>query len=149
MERTLVIIKPDGVQRGLIGPIITRLERRGLRLAAMKLMQITPELAARHYSVHQGKPFYEPLIDFITSGPVVVAVIEGRNAIDIVRKTMGATNPAAAEPGTIRADFGLEIGRNLVHGSDGPDTAAFEIPLFFDQDEILSYERAVDGWINE
>ncbi|MGD8624130.1 MAG: nucleoside-diphosphate kinase [Anaerolineae bacterium] len=149
MERTLVIIKPDGVQRGLIGPIITRLERRGLRLAAMKLMQITPELAARHYSVHEGKPFYEPLIDFITSGPVVVAVIEGRNAIDIVRKTMGATNPAAAEPGTIRADFGLEIGRNLVHGSDGPDTAAFEIPLFFDQDEILSYERAVDGWINE
>jgi nucleoside-diphosphate kinase len=149
MERTLVIIKPDGVQRGLIGPIITRLERRGLRLAAMKLMQITPELAARHYSVHQGKPFYEPLIDFITSGPVVVAVIEGRNAIDIVRKTMGATNPAAAEPGTIRADFGLEIGRNLVHGSDGPETAAFEVPLFFDEDEILSYERAVDGWINE
>jgi nucleoside-diphosphate kinase len=115
----------------------------------MKLMQITPELAARHYSVHQGKPFYEPLIDFITSGPVVVAVIEGRNAIDIVRKTMGATNPAAAEPGTIRADFGLEIGRNLVHGSDGPETAAFEVPLFFDEDEILSYERAVDGWINE
>ena len=149
MERTLVIIKPDGVQRGLIGPIITRLERRGLRLAALKLMQITPELAARHYSVHEGKPFYEPLIDFITSGPVVVAVIEGRNAIDIVRKTMGATNPAAADPGTIRADFGLEIGRNLVHGSDGPDTAAFEIPLFFDDEEILSYERAVDGWINE
>lgn len=149
MERTLVIIKPDGVQRGLVGPIITRLERRGLRLAAMKLMQITPELASRHYSVHKGKPFYQPLIDFITSGPVVVAVIEGRNAIDVVRKTMGATNPAAAEPGTIRADFGLEIGRNLVHGSDGPDTAGFEIPLFFDEDEILSYERAVDGWINE
>jgi len=149
MERTLVIIKPDGVQRGLIGPIITRLERRGLRLVAMKLMQITPELASRHYSVHKGKPFYEPLVAFITSGPVVVAVIEGRNAIDVVRKTMGATNPAAAEPGTIRADFGLEIGRNLVHGSDGPDTAAFEIPLFFDDDEILSYERAVDGWINE
>jgi len=149
MERTLVIIKPDGVQRGLIGPIITRLERRGLRLAAMKLMQITPELASRHYSVHKGKPFYQPLIDFITSGPVVVAVIEGQNAIDVVRKTMGATNPAAAEPGTIRADFGVEIGRNLVHGSDGLDTAAFEIPLFFDEDEILSYERAVDGWINE
>jgi nucleoside-diphosphate kinase len=149
MERTLVIIKPDGVQRGLIGPIITRLERRGLRLAALKLMQITPELASRHYGVHKGKPFYEPLVAYIISGPVVVAVIEGRNAIDIVRKTMGATNPAAADPGTIRADFGLEIGRNLVHGSDGPDTAAFEIPLFFDDDEILSYERAVDGWINE
>jgi nucleoside-diphosphate kinase len=149
MERTLVIIKPDGVQRGLIGPILARLERRGLRFAAMKLMQITPELAGRHYAIHQGKPFYEPLIEFITSGPVVVAVIEGNDAIDIVRKTMGATNPAQAEAGTIRADFGLEIGRNLVHGSDGPETAAYEIPLFFTEDEILSYERAVDGWINE
>ena len=149
MEQTLVIIKPDGVQRGLVGPILSRLERRGLRLAAMKLMQISPELAARHYAVHQGKPFYEGLIEFITSGPVVVAVIEGRDAINIVRKTMGATNPAEAEPGTIRADFGLEIGRNLVHGSDGPDTAAYEIPLFFAEDEILGYERAVDGWINE
>jgi len=149
MERTLVIIKPDGVQRGLIGPILTRLERRGLRIAAMKLMQITPELAARHYKVHQGKPFYEPLVEFITSGPVVVAVIEGTGAIDTVRKTMGATNPALAEPGTIRADYGIEIGRNLVHGSDGPETAAYEIPLFFAEAEILSYERVVDAWINE
>lgn len=149
MERTLVIIKPDGVQRGLIGPILTRLERRGLRFAALKLMQITRELAERHYAVHKGKPFYEGLIEFITSGPVVVAVVEGRNAIEIVRKTMGATNPAQADPGTIRADFGLEIGRNLVHGSDGPDTAAYEIPIFFQESEILSYERAVDGWINE
>jgi nucleoside-diphosphate kinase len=149
MERTLVIIKPDGVQRGLIGPILTRLERRGLRFAALKLIQITPELAARHYAVHEGKPFYEPLIQFITSGPVVVAVIEGKDAIDIVRKTMGATSPAQAEPGTIRADFGLEIGRNLVHGSDGPETAAYEIPLFFEAEEILSYQRAVDGWLNE
>ncbi len=149
MEHTLVIIKPDGVQRGLIGPILARLERRGLRFAAMKLMQITPELASRHYAIHKGKPFYEGLIEFITSGPVVVAVIQGRDAINIVRKTIGATNPAEAEPGTIRADFGLEIGCNLVHGSDGPDTAAYEIPLFFADDEILSYERAVDGWINE
>jgi nucleoside-diphosphate kinase len=149
MERTLVILKPDAVQRGLIGPILTRLERRGLRFAAMKLMQITPELAARHYAIHKGKPFYEGLIQFITSGPVVVAVIEGRDAINIVRRTMGATNPTQAEPGTIRADFGLEIGRNLVHGSDGPDTAAYEIPLFFAEDEILSYQRAVDGWIHE
>ena len=149
MERTLVIIKPDGVQRGLVGPILTRLERRGLRLAAMKLMQITPELAARHYQIHQDKPFYEVLIDFITSGPVVVAVIEGQDAINTARKTMGATDPAQAEPGTIRADFGLEIGRNLVHGSDGPDTAAYEIPLFFTEAEILSYERVIDAWINE
>jgi nucleoside-diphosphate kinase len=149
MERTLVILKPDAVQRGLIGPILTRIERRGLRFAAMKLIHITPELAARHYAVHQGKPFYEPLVDFITSGPVVVAVVEGEGAIDIVRKTMGATDPAQSEPGTIRADFGVEIGRNLVHGSDGPDTAAYEIPLFFAEEEILSYERAVDGWIRE
>jgi nucleoside-diphosphate kinase len=149
MERTLVIIKPDAVQRGLIGAILRRLERRGLRFAALKLLQITPELAVRHYAVHKGKPFYEGLIEFITSGPVVVAVIEGRDAIDIVRKTMGATNPAQAEPGTIRADFGLEIGRNLVHGSDGPDTADYEIPLFFAEEEILSYERAIDAWINE
>jgi nucleoside-diphosphate kinase len=115
----------------------------------MKLMQITPELAARHYAIHKGKPFYDGLIKFITSGPVVAAVIEGKDAIDIVRKTTGATNPAQAEPGTIRADFGLEIGRNLIHASDGPDTAAYEIPLFFDEGEILTYERAVDGWIHE
>jgi nucleoside-diphosphate kinase len=149
MERTLIIIKPDGVQRGLIGPILTRFERRGLRFAAMKLMQITRELAERHYAIHKGKPFYDGLIEYITSGPVLVAVIEGRDAISIARKTMGATNPAAAEPGTIRADFGLEVGRNLVHGSDGTDTAAFEIPLFFGQEEILTYNRAVDDWIHE
>ncbi|MBN1139467.1 MAG: nucleoside-diphosphate kinase [Anaerolineae bacterium] len=149
MERTLVILKPDAVQRGLIGPIITRLEQRGLRFAAMKLMQISPDLAARHYAIHKGKPFYEGLVRFITSGPVVAAVIEGRDAINIVRKTLGATSPAGAEPGTIRADFGLEIGRNLVHGSDGPDTAAYEIPLFFAEDEILTYERAVDLWLHE
>jgi len=149
MERTLVILKPDAVQRGLIGPIVTRLEQRGLRFAAIKLMQISPELAARHYAIHKGKPFYEGLVQFITSGPVVVAVIEGKDAINIVRKTMGATSPANAEPGTIRADFGLEIGRNLVHGSDGPDTAAYEIPLFFAKKEILTYERAVDHWIHE
>jgi nucleoside-diphosphate kinase len=149
MERTLIIIKPDAVQRGLIGPIIDRLERRGLRLAAMRLLAITPELAARHYAIHAGKPFYDGLIEFITSGPVVAAVVEGRDAINIVRTTMGATNPADAEPGTIRGDFGLEIGRNLVHGSDGPETAAHEIPLFFNEDEIVSFWRAVDDWICE
>ena len=149
MERTLIIIKPDAVQRGLIGPIIDRLERRGLRLAAMRLLAITPELAARHYAIHKGKPFYDGLIEFITSGPVVAAVVEGRDAINIVRNTMGATNPADAGPGTIRGDFGLEIGRNLVHGSDGPETAAYEIPLFFNENEIVSYWRAVDDWICE
>ena len=149
MERTLVIIKPDGVQRQLIGPIITRFERRGLKVVAMKLMQVSQDLARKHYAVHEGKPFYEPLIDYITSAPVVVMVVEGPFAIEVTRNTMGATNPVSAAPGTIRADYGLEIGRNLVHGSDGPETAAAEIALWFDQSEILSYQRDVDRWILE
>ena len=149
MERTLVIIKPDAVQRGLIGEIITRFERRGLRLAGMKLIHIDESLAQRHYAIHKGKPFYEPLIRYITSSPVVVMVLEGNDAINIARRTMGATKPAEAAPGTIRADFGLEIGRNLVHGSDGPETAAFEVPLFFSEDELLSYGRDTDRWIFE
>jgi len=149
LEHTLVIIKPDAVQRGLIGEITNRFERRGLRIAALKLMQVGKALARRHYAIHEGKPFFEPLIHYITSSPVVVMVLEGNNVIEIVRRTMGATNPAEAAPGTIRADLGLEIGRNLVHGSDGPETAAFEIPLFFTEDEILSYERDTDHWIFE
>jgi nucleoside-diphosphate kinase len=149
LERTLVIIKPDAVQRGLIGEIIARFERRGLRIAAMKLIHIDEKLAQRHYAVHQGKPFYESLIRYITSSPVVVLVLEGSNAIEVARQTMGATNPSEAIPGTIRADFGLEIGRNLVHGSDGSETAAFEVPLFFTDEEILSYERDTDRWIFE
>jgi nucleoside-diphosphate kinase len=149
VEQTLVIIKPDAVQRGLIGEIIHRFERRGLRIAAMKMIQISPELAERHYAVHKGKPFYEGLIRYITSSPVVVMVLEGNRAIEIVRNTMGATDPAKATPGTIRADLGMDIGRNLVHGSDSPETAAFEIPLFFSEEEILSYSREVDSWIYE
>jgi nucleoside-diphosphate kinase len=149
MERTLIIIKPDAVQRGLTGEIITRLERRGLRIVAMKMMQISKELAARHYAVHLGKPFYEGLIEYITSSPVVVMAVEGKESIEIVRKTMGATAPAEAAPGTIRADFALEIGRNLVHGSDGPETAAFELGLFFRDDEMLSWGRDTDRWIFE
>ena len=149
MERTLVIVKPDGVQRGLIGEIISRLERRGLKLIGMKFMQITPELASRHYAVHKGKPFYEPLVAYITSSPVVVMVWEGKKAIETVRKTMGATNPANAEPGTIRADYAVEIGRNLVHGSDGPETAAFEVPLFFHEDELVPWTREVERWVTE
>jgi len=149
MERTLVIVKPDGVQRGLIGEIILRLERRGLGLIGLKFMQITPELASRHYAVHKGKPFYEPLVAYITSSPVVVMVWEGKQAIETVRKTMGATNPVNAEPGTIRADFAVEIGRNLVHGSDGPETAAFEVPLFFREDELVSWTRSVERWVIE
>ena len=149
MEQTLVIVKPDGVQRGLIGEIIRRLERRGLKIVALKMIQISRELAERHYGVHKGKPFYAGLVDYITSSPVVVMVVEGPGAIELVRKTMGATAPANAEPGTIRADFAVEIGRNLVHGSDGPETAQFEIPLFFKPAEVLSWERATDRWIFE
>jgi len=149
VQRTLVIIKPDGVQRGLAGDIISRFERRGLRIAATKLMQIPLELAEQLYAVHKGKRFYEMLLQYITSGPVVVMVLEGKDAIETVRRTMGATNPVQAAPGTIRADFALETGRNLVHGSDSPETAAFEIPLFFSDDEILSYPRDTDRWIFE
>jgi nucleoside-diphosphate kinase len=149
MEQTLVIVKPDGVQRGLIGEIVSRLERRGLKIVAMKMMQISRELAERHYGVHRGKPFYDGLVNYITSSPVVVMVVEGPRVIDLVRKTMGATAPANAEPGTIRADFAVEIGRNLVHGSDGSETAGFEIGLFFKPEEILSWSRDTDRWIFE
>jgi nucleoside-diphosphate kinase len=149
VERTLVIVKPDGMQRGLVGEIISRLERRGLRLVGMKLMQISKELASRHYSVHKERPFYDRLVEYITSSPTVVMVWEANDAIDVVRTTMGVTNPSQAAPGTIRGDFGLEIGRNLIHGSDGPDTAAFEIDLFFDDDELVQWERDTDRWIFE
>lgn len=149
VERTLLIIKPDGVQRGLIGTIIGRLEARGLKIVGMKLMQIDRALAARHYAVHQGKPFYEGLLDYITSAPVVVAILEGPGAIELLRQTIGATRPAAAQPGTIRADYAVDVGRNLVHGSDSPETARFEIGLFFGEDEIVSWQRDTDRWIFE
>lgn len=149
MERTLVIIKPDGVQRGLTGEIIARLERRGLRLVALKMMRVTRELAERHYAVHQGKSFYEPLVNYITSDPVIVLAVEGNKAIEAVRQTVGATNPTAAAPGTIRADFALEIGRNLIHASDGPETAAFELNLWFKPEELLDWKRDGERWVFE
>jgi nucleoside-diphosphate kinase len=149
MERTLVIVKPDGVQRGLTGEIISRLEKRGLKIVGMKMMHITKELAERHYGVHVGKPFYEGLVSYITSSPVVVMAVEGKRAIELVRQTMGATNPLQAAPGTIRADLAVEIGRNLVHGSDGPETAQFELGLFFREDELVSWERNGERWISE
>ncbi len=149
MERTLIIIKPDGVQRGLIGNVITRLEQRGLKFVGLKLMQITPELAERHYGVHKGKPFYVGLVKYITSGPVVVGVVEGPEAISVVRTTMGATNPVEAIPGTIRGDYALEIGYNIIHGSDGPETAVQEINLFFRPEELLSYALVTDQWVYE
>jgi nucleoside-diphosphate kinase len=149
MERTLIIVKPDGVQRGLIGNVITRLEQRGLKFVGLKLMQITPELAERHYGVHKGKPFYVGLVKYITSGPVVVGVVEGPNAISIVRTTMGATNPVEAIPGTIRGDYALEIGYNIIHGSDGPETAVQEVNLFFKPEELLTYALVTDQWVYE
>jgi nucleoside-diphosphate kinase len=149
VERTLVLLKPDAVQRGLIGVIITRLEQRGLKLAGMKFMQVPRDLAERHYAVHKGKPFYAGLIDYITSSPVVAMVWEGTRAIEVVRRTMGSTNPTNADPGTVRADYAVEIGRNLVHGSDGPETAAYEIPLWFSESELASWPRELDKWILE
>lgn len=147
MERTLVIIKPDAVQRGLVGEVTSRLERRGLKLVGMKLMAIDQELAHRHYGIHEGKPFFESLIRYITSAPVVVMVWQGPGAIALVRRTMGSTNPQEAAPGTIRADYGLDIERNLIHGSDGPDTAETEINLYFKPEELVDWERSSDPWI--
>ena len=149
MERTLIIVKPDAVQRGLVGEIIARFEKRGLKIVGMKMMEIDEKLARRHYSIHEGKPFFEGLIAYITSAPVVVMVLEGNDVIQIVRRTMGATNPAEAAAGTIRADYGLEIGRNLVHGSDAAETAVREIALFFDDDELISWDRDTDPWVFE
>ena len=146
MERTLVIIKPDAVQRGLVGEIVARFERRGLKIVGMKLMQIDEALARKHYGVHEGKPFFAGLIAYITSAPVVVMAIEGPEAIELVRHTMGATNPLDAAPGTIRADYAGEIRRNLVHGSDGPETAASELALFFEDSELLEWQLATDAW---
>ena len=149
MERTLIIVKPEGVQRGLIGNLISRFEQRGLKLIGLKLIQISPELAEHHYGVHQGKPFYPGLVKHITSGPVVVGVLEGPKAISVVRSTMGATNAAEAIPGTIRGDYALEIGFNIIHGSDGPETAVTEINLFFKPEELLSYKLDTDRWLYE
>ena len=149
MQHTLILVKPDGVQHGLIGDIISRFERRGLKLVGMKLMQVSPELAAEHYAEHQGKPFYSGLIEYITAGPVVAMVWEGKNAIDAARTTIGATDPLKADPGTIRGDFAVEIGRNLVHGSDGPSGAEREVALFFNEAELVDWGRTNEAWIRE
>lgn len=149
MQRTLVLIKPDGIQRGLAGEIIARLERRGLQIAGAKMLHVSEELARRHYAVHQGKPFFEPLVRFITSTPILALVLEGEKAVQAVRQTMGSTNPLEAPPGTVRGDLGLDIGRNLVHGSDSEETAKAEIALFFSEEELFSYQRDGQRWITE
>jgi nucleoside-diphosphate kinase len=149
MERTLVLIKPDAMQRGLAGEVIGRLERRGLRIVGMRLFQMEEKLAQQHYVEHEGKGFYESLISYITASPIIAAVFEGTGAVDSVRKTVGATNPANAEAGTIRGDFGLETGRNLIHASDSVVSAQREVALFFTDDQLHSYKRDVDRWIFE
>lgn len=148
-ERTLILVKPDAIQRGLAGEIIRRLERRGLRIAAMRLFQMDEALAARHYAEHKEKPFYRSLVDFITSCPIIAAVFEGPNAVEVVRSTMGATDPRKAAPGTIRGDLGLYITQNLIHGSDSPESARREVALFFQESDICSYQRDVDRWVYE
>ena len=148
-ERTLVIVKPDGVQRGLVGPILSRLEARGLKIVGLKLAQVTQELAARHYAEHEGKGFYPGLINYITSAPVIVACVEGTSAVQMARNSVGATNPLNAAPGTIRGDLALDIGRNLIHASDAPPTAERELALWFGSGEIVGYARDTDRWIFE
>src|SRR5437870_11693230 len=149
MQRTLVLVKPDGVQRGLIGRIVARLEQRGLKLVAMKMMRLTGELAGRHYAEHRSKHVYDGLIAFITSGPVVAMIWEGREAVAVVRSLMGSTDPLKAAPGTIRGDLALDLGMNLIHGSDSPARAATEMALFFGAGELHEYERSADRWIRE
>lgn len=148
-ERTFVMLKPDAVQRCLVGEIIQRLERSGLTLVAMKFMQMSEELAKRHYAEHEGKPFYDKLVSYITSGPVVPMVWEGANAVDLVRKLLGATDPQEAAAGTIRSDYGQEIGRNIIHGSDSKSSAEREISLFFTDSELISYSRIDEEWVHE
>lgn len=149
MERTLIIIKPDAIQRGLTGEILGRFERRGLRIVGMKFMAVSRELAEKHYAVHKERPFFAALVDYIISTPVVVIALEGTNAIVAARKTIGATNPSEADAGTIRGDLGLEIGRNLVHGSDSVENGEIEIANFFTADELVAWERNTDAWIFE
>lgn len=149
MERTLVLVKPDGVQRGLIGEVIARLEKRGLKMIGGKFLQVSQELAEQHYAIHKGKPFYDGLVKYITSAPVMAMAWEGPAAVAAVRQTMGATRPTEAAPGTIRHDFALTIGRNLTHASDSPENGVKEIELWFRPEELVSWDRPTDSWIFE
>jgi nucleoside-diphosphate kinase len=144
-----VLVKPDGVQRGLIGEVIARFERRGLRLVGAKFMQVSLDLAKAHYAEHEGKPFYDGLIAYITSAPVMAMVWEGPNAVAAIRQTVGSTKPAEAAPGTIRHDFALEVGRNLIHASDKPETGVREVALWFKSEELVDWKREVDRWVFE
>ena len=147
--KTFVMIKPDGVQRGLVGEVIKRIERKGLKIVAMKMMKVSEELASKHYAEHKEKPFFKSLLDYITSGPVVAMVVEGKDAVKVVRTLVGATNPIEALPGTIRGDYGMDIGRNVIHASDSLESAEREISLFFDEEEIIDYTRIDEEWLYE
>lgn len=149
MERTFLMIKPDGVQRGLVGDIIGRYEAKGFTLVGLKLMSVSRELAEKHYAVHKERPFFSGLVQFITSGPVVAMVWEGEGVIAAARKMIGSTKPLEAEPGTIRGDFGVTVGRNIIHGSDAPETAKEEISLWFEDSELAGWESAMTSWIYE
>ena len=149
MERTLVLIKPDGIQRGLAGQIISRLEARGLRVVAIKMLQVDRKLAERHYDAHVDKPFFKGLVDFVISSPLIAMILEGNNAVELTRTTMGATDPRVAAPGTIRGDLAIDIGRNLVHGSDSVEASEKEIDIFFSPEEIVGYQRDSERWITE
>jgi nucleoside-diphosphate kinase len=148
VERTLVLVKPDGVHRGLVGQVISRLERKGLKLVAAKLVLPGEDLVTTHYAEHEGKPFYRPLVDFLTSGPVMAMVVEGEGAIAVVRNVVGSTNPATAPPGTIRGDLALTVARNVVHASDSPISAEREVGLWFPDGGILDYQRVDESWLH-
>jgi len=147
MERTFLMVKPDGVQRGLIGEIVSRFEKKGFKLVAAKLMTVSRELAEVHYAEHREKPFFEELVGFITSGPVFAMIWEGENVISVARQMMGKTNPADAAPGTIRGDYGISVGMNIIHGSDSPESAEREIKLWFREQDQIAYEKTIDRWI--
>lgn len=149
MERTYLMVKPDGIQRGLVGEIISRFEKKGLKIVGLKMLQIPREMAEKHYGEHVGKPFFGPLVDYITSSPVVAMVVEGKDAVSVAREMMGATNPLKAAQGTIRATYGMDIGRNIIHGSDSPASAEREINIFFKPEELVDYKRDIEGWIYE
>ena len=149
MERTLLLVKPDGVQRGLVGTIIDKVERRGLRMVGMKLMSVSTHLAETHYAIHKGKPFYNGLIDYITSAPVVAIVWQGSKAVSVVRQVLGSTDPTEAQAGTVRGDYGIDIGRNLTHGSDSVKNGLTEINLWFKPDELIEWKRSGEEWVFE
>ena len=149
LEKEFIMIKPDGIQRGLVGEVISRLEKVGLKIIAMKMIQVSMQQAEQHYAIHKGKPFYEGLLDYITSGPVVAMIVEGKESVKLTRKIVGATNPIDAEPGSIRGDYALEIGRNIIHAADSPDNAIIEYQIYFSEEDFLKYEKIDEKWLYE